>query len=234
MRIAFRQIVTLLAVVLGAGTLSPLVQANWQAWAQKTGHDQYFIRYADMAMSSVANLAQSPWFIFIAGFFIGGAVCLWLDYLLRQRPTNTAVATSAPDLAHGLTPIGTRGVVVIVDHKKKVVQIAFNLKNNTALALRYVVKDATSAVDGHTSMKQNFTNRGGVVVKDGETQFKCVPIPYAVTKKGAEATASITYEYGLAAPDQPTVREGVYRFEINIQPNGASAYIIAKENDAEI
>jgi hypothetical protein len=187
-------------------------------------------------MSKMAELAASSWFVFATGFFVGGAICLWLDYLLRTRPTAApaTIVSSTPDLAYVLHLDGTAGVHVGVDKHKKNVQFGFNLINSSGAPLRYLVLDATSAVDGKVSMTQNFVNRGGVVAKDGRARFLCMPIPYSLTKKGATATAYIRYQYGPAGPDEPPVREAVYRAEISINANGGSAYVLTEENDAEI
>jgi hypothetical protein len=73
------------AALLGAGILSPLIGANWQEWAKQSGNDQYFVRYAEPVMTALARLTQSIWFGLVAGIFLGGAICLWVDFLVRRN-----------------------------------------------------------------------------------------------------------------------------------------------------
>jgi hypothetical protein len=113
MRSAFRFIMTIAATILGAGTISPLVGANWQEWAKANGQDQYLVKYAGPYMDRLTALSDSWWFTFATGFFVGGAVCLWIDYLIRRRshqqpkvfyeigPVATKRMTAA-EMAHGL------------------------------------------------------------------------------------------------------------------------------------
>lgn len=101
MRKTFRLVVSLLALFLGTGVLSPLIQANWQEWAKVHGQDQYFVQYAGPLMDKALTFAQAGWFIFLAGFFIGGAICLWSDRWLRQR-TTSPISTPPPTLQAGL------------------------------------------------------------------------------------------------------------------------------------
>lgn len=237
MRSVFRLLITALAIVLGSGVLSPLVQANWQAWAQKTGNDQYLIRYADSAMTSLVELAQTSWFVFITGFFIGGAVCLWLDFWLRRSASPTTPVTvkkiSAADLSHALYPVGGSAMHVIVDQRKKMIQLGFRLKNSAGVPLRYEVGNISAVIGGKTVMNAKATNKGGVVAKDDVTTFFFAPIPYTIGKKDVNAEAGITYTYGLAGVDEPQLRETNYRVNLTISPT-SHHYVIVSENDAEI
>jgi hypothetical protein len=234
MRSAFRYLVSFIALVLGTGTLSPIIQANWQAWAQKTGNDQYFLKFGGPIMNRLVELTGSGWFIFAAGFFVGGAACLWIDRLLRRQPAALSVHKfTAADLAHGLHMVSGAGLKVIVDKRKKVVQIGFNLKNSTEVPLRYAVAEVGAVVDGKTVMTPTFNNRGAVVPKGDITTFFFAPIPYVATKKDAQAEASILYEYGLTSPDQKPLREAKYRVQITIGQN-SHIYTTLEENDAPI
>lgn len=90
MRSLFRAAISVLAIVFGTGTLSPLIDANWQEWAKTTGNDQYFVNYLGPTIVRLVELTQTGWFVFAAGFFVGGAAWLWLDYLLRGSPQRSA------------------------------------------------------------------------------------------------------------------------------------------------
>jgi hypothetical protein len=80
-----RAIVTLIAFVLGTAIAVPIIQANVQELAKARGWDQFLVAHWP-AMVKWAEITQSPWLIFAAGFFIGGAICMWLDYYLRGKP----------------------------------------------------------------------------------------------------------------------------------------------------
>jgi hypothetical protein len=234
MRGALRSITTLLAIIFGAGTLSPLVGANWQEWAKQTGNDQYFVKYAGPAMDKLVPLVQTGWFIFAAGFFIGGAICLWIDYLLRKRPIPVP-SSKAPklNLAHALHMPSSTGMHVIVDQRKKVIQIGFRLKNSADIPLRYTVQSISTVIEGKTVMNATAVNKGGVVVRQDTTTYFFAPIPFTIGKKDVQAEASILYQYGPAGADEQPAREANYRVNITISPT-SHAYLILEENDGGI
>jgi hypothetical protein len=151
---------------------------------------------------------------------------------MERKPIGGQSDTKS--LAHSLHLPGSGGIHVGVDKTKKTIQIGFKLQNSSEIPLRYSVKDATSAVEGRVSMAQNFSNKGGVVAKNNTNTFLCVPIPFSLPKKGAEATASIVYQYGPADPDIPPSREARYRVGISIGPTGSSAYVFDEEDDVAI
>jgi len=237
MRATFRYLVSLVALIFGAGTLSPLIQANWQEWAKATGNDQYFVKYGELVVIKVIELAQSSWFIFTAGFFVGGTVFLWLDYFLlrkpQQSPNKPASLSAASSLAHGLHMPSNTGMNVIVDVRKKVIQIGFNLRNSSDIPLRFVVENISAIIEGKTIMNARSVNRGGFVAKGDTATHFFAPIPYTIGKKDVQAEASIVYTYGPAAPDEPQLREANYRVSLTISPKYHS-YLILEENDGEI
>lgn len=181
------------------------------------------------------GLPTQVWEAIGAAIFFLAVIALLYRWDKERRGSvpATSTVTQGSDLAYSLHPTA-QAVHVGVDKTKKNIQIGFNLQNASDAPLRYTVTEAASVVDGRAAMKQNFTNKGGVVPRGGQTRFLCAPIPYTLTKKGAEATASIIYQYGPAGPDAPSVREAVYRYEISIGPTGNSVYVVREENDAQI
>jgi hypothetical protein len=234
MRDWFRTIISVLAFILGTGTLLPLVEANWHEWARTTGNDQYIIRFAEPIMAGVVGFAQTGWFIFAAGFFVGGAVCLWLEFLVRhQSPTAVPSKAPAPKLDHALHLVSSTGMNVIVDQRKKKIQIGFRLKNSSSIPLRYEVRNISANIEGKTVLKADMVNKGGIVAKDDIATYLFAAIPCTVGKKDVQAEASIVYRYGPAGPGEPPVREANYRVQLTISPK-SHAYLVLEENDAEI
>lgn len=235
-----RWIPTVLAVVFGTGLLSPLVQANVQEWAKKNGWDQFLVQFAEpSAMDRLVQITQTGWFIFAAGFFIGGAVFLWLEYFLRGRSqggTNAIVTGSvvnAASLAHALHMVAGSGLDVRVDKRKKQVQVGFRLQNSSDIALRFRVTSLSVVIDGKTVMHPAMVNGGAVVPRGGALPYMFAPIPMVIGKKDVMAIASIVYQYGPAGADEPAVREANYKVEVTISPTNY-VYTILAENDGEI
>lgn len=234
MRNWFRSVISILAFILGTATLLPLVEANWHEWARTTGNDQYIVRFAEPIMARLLEFAQTGWFVFAAGFFVGGAVCLWLEHLVRhQPPTATVRQVPALDLAHALHLVSSTGMNVIVDQRKKAIQIGFRLKNSSAIPLRYDVQSVSAIIEGKTVMNATAVNRGSVVQRDDVATYSFAPIPFTVGKKDVVAVASITYQYGPAGPDEPPVRAANYRVQLTISPK-SHAYVILEENDGAV
>lgn len=234
MRAALRLLTTLTGTIFGAGVISPIVSANWQEWAKATGQDQYLVRYAAPLVDKLAAITGSGWFIFVTGFFIGGAAFLWMDYFLRTKPEvpNEPILPSG-NLAHALHMPSNSGMSVIVDKRKKVVQIGFHLKNSSEIALRYSVSDISVIIEGQTVMNPAFSNRGAIVQRGDITTFRFPPIPFTIGKKDIQAEASIVYNYGPAEPDVSPVREANYRVGLTISPT-AHNYVILEENDGKV
>lgn len=187
-----------------------------------------------MVMTRMIEIVQTGWFIFAAGFFVGGAVFLWLDYFLRKRrsmPNEPVLA--ATNLAHALHMPSNSGMSVVVDKRKKVIQIGFHLKNSSEIALRYNVSQISVIIEGQTIMNPAFSNRGSVVQRGDITTFRFAPIPFTIGKKDIQAEASIVYSYGLADPDSAAVREANYRVRLTISP-ASHSYTILEENDGKI
>jgi hypothetical protein len=87
-----RLLTTAIAAVLGSGVILGLVQANVQKWAEANGYDQYLVRWWEPVVSDLASIAEMEWFSYLAWFFIGGAVVLWVDYGLRQWAKRMGIA----------------------------------------------------------------------------------------------------------------------------------------------
>jgi hypothetical protein len=73
------------AGLLAAAYLAPLVHFSLQGWLEAEGPTYSAFRYTEPVMSSLAEFTQTASFIFTAGFFIGAALLLWIDYALRRR-----------------------------------------------------------------------------------------------------------------------------------------------------
>jgi hypothetical protein len=233
MRTSFRVLATILGFIFGTALLVPLVQANVQKWAEANGYDQYLIKYARPAMDKIVAVAHTEWFIFFAGFFIGGAVFLWADFLIRRRSLTASTSTTGIDsgyLAHGLY---LEKMHVGIDKTQKTVQIGFVLRNATDEPIRYEVEQVTAVIAEKTVTNPNFVNTGGVIARGANTTFFFAPIKHSIGSKVAEARASIEYRYGRAAPDTIFVREANYTTNVTIGPKG-NAYVILEENDGAI
>jgi apolipoprotein N-acyltransferase len=112
-----RWIPTTLAIIFGTGLLAPLVQANVQEWAKQNGWDQFLVRFAEPAtLDRIFQISQTGWFIFVAGFFVGGAALLWIDTFLRRQPqSNPNAPATTGGLAHALHMPSNGGMNVIVE-----------------------------------------------------------------------------------------------------------------------
>jgi hypothetical protein len=75
---------SILAGLLAAAYLTPLVYSSLQGWLDQGSSFSAF-RYTEPAMSGLAEITQTTAFVFTAGFFIGAALLLWIDYALRRR-----------------------------------------------------------------------------------------------------------------------------------------------------
>ncbi len=238
MRATFRIIVTILATVLGAGTLSPLIGANWQEWAKTTGNDQYFVKYGALVMGNVSAITQATWFVFLAGFFVGGAVCLWIDKIFRngavQSPSARQTKT-ATDIAHTLSLVGGDGILLGLDKKRKTSEIGFQLQNTSGIPLRWTIEDFTTSIDGHSNANIGGKGSSGVAPIGSIQKLYGGVIQYIpAAKKTSKGVAKICYQYGLATPDTPMLREVTAGVEIDINPDGKFRYTILEENDVEI
>jgi hypothetical protein len=236
----FRYAVSLLALVLGAGTLSPLIQANWQEWAKATSNNQYFLKYGAAIVANASEIVESSWFVFAVTFFVGGAICLWIDRLLRGAVTVTqsnipeSPSPTASELAHGLHLVGGNGMNVIVDQRRKMIQIGFRLKNSFGRPLKYQVNDMTAIVEGKSAvMNLGPLKTTGTVARDDIITYFYTPIAHAVGKEGARAEASIAYQYGLSDVGDPMLREATYRVKLTISPK-THQYRIMMEKDAQV
>jgi hypothetical protein len=100
---ARRWIISGVAFVLGTCAVGGWIQANVQEWAKATGQDQYLVMLAQYfaepgsAITAVAAIVRSDWFVGSALFSTGFAIALWVEYLFRRRATGTSVA--APQVA---------------------------------------------------------------------------------------------------------------------------------------
>lgn len=140
-----RWLSTTLGILLGSGFLSPLIQANWQKWAEQTGNDLLLVKYMGPAMLWLAEITQSGWFIFAVGFFVGGAIFLWADYFLRHRvPVNAAIAPSdrvfINDTPEHLMALGKDHTSIIRD---KVTEIYFHKWLNISGKVKNVIADGS-------------------------------------------------------------------------------------------
>lgn len=238
MRTFIRSVISLLALVFGAGTLSPLISANWQEWAKATGNDQYLVKYGATVVDSMSGITQAAWFIFLAGFFVGGSICLWFDRLLRvgtdQSHSGTQTRTAA-DIAHTFSPVGGSGILLGLDKKKRTAEIGFQLQNTSGIPLRWSIQDFRTSIDGHDSINIGGKGASGVAPMGSIQKMYGGTIAYLPpAKKTAKAVAKITYQYGIAAPDTPMLREATFGVEIDVNPDGQFRYTILEENDAEI
>lgn len=75
----------MVAGLLAAAYLAPLVHFSLQGWLEADGPAYSAFRYTEPVMSSLAEITQTAPFIFTAGFFIGAALLLWIEYALRRR-----------------------------------------------------------------------------------------------------------------------------------------------------
>jgi hypothetical protein len=74
-----------LAGLLAAAYLAPLIHFSLQGWLEAQGFALSAFGYTEPVMSKLAEITQSASFVFTAGFFIGAALLLWIDYALRRR-----------------------------------------------------------------------------------------------------------------------------------------------------
>jgi hypothetical protein len=93
-----RWILTILAGLFGAGFLSPLVQSRLQHWPEPHGY-QLPLTYVTPAISKLADMTQTADFVFVTGFFIGGALLLWVDHALRRRTRDMGLILAGIGLA---------------------------------------------------------------------------------------------------------------------------------------
>jgi hypothetical protein len=93
-----RWILTILAGLSGAGFLSPLVQSWLQRWPEPHGY-QLPLTYVTPAISKLADMTQTADFVFVTGFFIGGALLLWVDHALRRRTRDMGLILAGIGLA---------------------------------------------------------------------------------------------------------------------------------------
>jgi hypothetical protein len=76
---------SILAGLLAVAYLAPLVHSSLQGWLEAQGPTFSAFRYTEPLMSNLAEVTQTGAFVFTAGFFIGAALLLWIDYALRRR-----------------------------------------------------------------------------------------------------------------------------------------------------
>ena len=98
MRRNSRWILTILAGLFGAGFLSPLVQSWLQRWPEPHSHPLP-LTYLTPAISKLADMSQTADFVFVTGFFIGGALLLWVDHALRRRTRDMGLILAGIGLA---------------------------------------------------------------------------------------------------------------------------------------
>jgi hypothetical protein len=120
---------------------------------------------------------------------------------------------------------------VVIDPRRKSVQVGFNLENSSDIALRYHVENIAVVIEGKTAMTPVFENRGGVIRKGRKQPFHFAPIPFIVLEP-VNAKASIVYRYGPVG--QSPVREASYRVTLVVAKSGECPCTIVEENDAEI
>lgn len=80
-----RVVTSVLAGLLLAAYVAPLVHFGLQGWFEAQGLTVSAFRYTEPAMSKLAEVTQTTTFVFTGGFFIGGALLLWIEYALRRR-----------------------------------------------------------------------------------------------------------------------------------------------------
>jgi hypothetical protein len=68
----------------------PFIQTPATKLAERAGFDLVLANRWDSVMSFLSDLAQSSWYIFVAGVAVGLAVGLWLDTLLKRREAKPA------------------------------------------------------------------------------------------------------------------------------------------------
>jgi hypothetical protein len=174
-----------------------------------------------------------------SGIFLGIALLIvlgsyglgaWDKKQANTKGTATGSGAQSENLSHTLH---LNGMNVIVDQRKKLVQIGFRLKNAATIPLRYVVRDMSVAIDGKTAMSPKFDNPGGVVAVGAESTYFFPAIPKIIGKKDAVSEASILFRYGPAGPDEPPVREANYRVHLTIGPK-SHHYLVLEENDGAV
>jgi hypothetical protein len=80
-----RGVTSILAGLLAAAYVAPLVHFSLQGWLEAQGLTLTAFRYTEPAMSELSEITQTAAFVFTAGFFIGAALLLWIEYALRRR-----------------------------------------------------------------------------------------------------------------------------------------------------
>lgn len=80
-----RGVASILAATFAVGYLAPRLQSSLERWLEAHGHTFLLFAYTEPAMAKLAAITQMAAFVFTAGFVIGGALLLWIEYALRRR-----------------------------------------------------------------------------------------------------------------------------------------------------
>jgi hypothetical protein len=211
------RVVRLVATVLTvAGICEGLIQASVQGLTGRAGWDSIF------------SIISSSWLWHGFWFCAGVATALWAAMLFAAGTDTKGLSGGAAPPAKSLHPVG---MDVVIDPRKKSVQVGFNLENSSDIPLRYHVENIAVVIEGKTAMTPVFENRGGVIRKGRKQSFHFAPIPFIVLEP-VNAKASIVYRYGPVG--QSPVREATYRVTLVVAKSGECPCTIVEENDAEI
>jgi hypothetical protein len=180
------------------------------------------------SIGGIFGIFSSSWLWHGFWFCAGVATALWAEKLF-------AAGTDAKSPSGGNAPpaksLHLAGMDVVIDPRRKSVQVGFNLENSSDIALRYHVENIAVVIEGKTAMTPVFENRGGVIRKGRKQPFHFAPIPFIVLEP-VNAKASIVYRYGPVG--QSPVREASYRVTLVVAKSGECPCTIVEENDAEI
>lgn len=80
-----RGVTSILAGLLAAAYVAPLLHFSLQGWLEAKGVTLSALWYTEPAMQKLAEITQTAPYVFTAGFFIGAALLLWIEYALRRR-----------------------------------------------------------------------------------------------------------------------------------------------------
>jgi hypothetical protein len=208
MRSTIRVITTFLAIILGVAIPSLRLGPNWLEWIRASGTN-YGIRSADAIVDGVAGVTQSSGFIFFGGFFVGGAMLLWVDYFLHRRANIGRNAISSSDKVFS-RDLQFQTVTADIDKKNKQVQFSFVFRNVSNQPVRYEVENISVTIDGRTAIHPRSNDRDVVVERASNSSFRFSPISVVLGNNPIEGEASITYKYGVAE-DPSFTRKGYCR-----------------------
>jgi hypothetical protein len=101
-----RSLVAFFAALFAAGFLIPILRAHLEQWAQTHGRDLSVLEPAVPTLDRLADITQTTAFMFITGFFVGGALLIWIDYALRRRRQKMGLILASIGLATFVIGVG--------------------------------------------------------------------------------------------------------------------------------